>query len=1274
MKPFTADCYPVKDTQTCRRALQLLLRRYAQGNIHSILASQTQRPHCYTRGVTVITFALVMLCVGLRAQQCTLPSRIFLPTADVVRYEGYGVYMDVDGEYMVAGAPSNDSLQVDAGRAYVYKLGAGDEWMKIAELFPSDPAKSNLFGMGVSIFGSSIAVFAREFNDDGTAHAKIYIYEKPAAGEWTSSSESYIIRNSAGVQRSSFGQFSLHGNELIAVAGIDSKTEIQVYEKVNGVFSLSQSIDGPVDKYGSSNDIWNLAVSDGFFAIGSEQFDNTDGTSGVVFIYERSGGPYASTPAVLKSSLQTSTEWQGFGAGLAVHNSTLTVVGARRASPTYHQTLYVFERPATGWVDTRQPPILEHSGYTFYDFDVTANENYIFITHPNRQAVIGYKRPASGWSPAAEYFEISDLPADLYLVGVQIRLADQHLVLGCPVKYLAKGLGDELIADYYSASNVWEDPGLHYNQIIREVSVNASDDLFGVGMAAHGNFLAITASRDDALGHNTGVVYLYDILKENATPEQKIYPPEEENHTGFGNSLALGDSLMFIAAPFKDSVGTDPRPIFYGIGKVYVYRLTAGGWKYHSQIIAPSIRSETYFGQNVVCSPGYVAVTEFYPGSSESVGLVHIYKENSAGKFVYLATLKPSVQLRSDFFGKSMVMNDSMMVIGTGNGAVNSSYRMRTYVYKKKGEWKNATEDAALINSDAGWSDRFGASVALYGDYIVVGAPRSPGYDPRPIPRSYIIPGAAYIFKRPAGGWHGTIEEIAKLTPSDPVDIGNFGWRVAMDHNDIFISAPYAVDLYNYTNYFTNNDNSLRPGKVYHFRKPEGEWATTNGEHRQIMSFEPEVMDGYGYELFISDRHLYVSAILDDTPSGFRSGSVQTMMQLPVIDPIKVSCSDETDVNLLAFPSRGGQWAGPGIDNITKTFSPSVAGPGLHTLTYTVSGCQETTSAEVIVSEFAVLEKSEPATIKCIGATVPLVFTSNEPQTYYRWYFKEEPGDAFVKIDSMKNTIDVQKPGYYQVSVKRAVCPERTEAFTISEEAGVAIEIEPVTEICADVELKLAADPPSGSWSGRGMSADGIFSTSGLADGSYVQRYEYTTPIGCIWKDSTTITLDRLKEPVLLQDGETICGSSPVKLSLENVDHKSTVAWYDNNADIMKGTSTSFVVTTPGSYSATVSKHSCSFQTRIVTLTAEADSLFVPNLVTSNNDFKNDYFEVRGKGMDKFYLSVINRYGASVFQTTDPTFRWSPDEVSSGTYFWRVTYQNCSSEVRERKGWLHIMR
>src|SRR5687768_16081968 len=134
----------------------------------------------------LVSFTCVSLfaSIGLNAQPCTLPSRIFLPTADEVRQEQFGKALDVAGEYMVVGSWENSSLQVYSGIVLVYKLDAQNKWTKIAELTPSDPGKYRNFGNRVAISGNSIVVSAREYNDAGISRGKLYIYEKSDGEEW----------------------------------------------------------------------------------------------------------------------------------------------------------------------------------------------------------------------------------------------------------------------------------------------------------------------------------------------------------------------------------------------------------------------------------------------------------------------------------------------------------------------------------------------------------------------------------------------------------------------------------------------------------------------------------------------------------------------------------------------------------------------------------------------------------------------------------------------------------------------------------------------------------------------------------------------------------------------------------------------------------------------------------------------------------------------------------------------------------------------------------
>lgn len=85
---------------------------------------------------------------------------------------------------------------------------------------------------------------------------------------------------------------------------------------------------------------------------------------------------------------------------------------------------------------------------------------------------------------------------------------------------------------------------------------------------------------------------------------------------------------------------------------------------------------------------------------------------------------------------------------------------------------------AELTASDGASGDQFGASVAIYGNTAVVGAPNAT-----------IGPnkgrGAAYIFQNSGSGWI----QVAKLTSSDHY-AGGFGASVAMNSNTIIVANP----------------------------------------------------------------------------------------------------------------------------------------------------------------------------------------------------------------------------------------------------------------------------------------------------------------------------------------------------------------------------------------------------------------------------------------------------------------------------------------------------
>ena len=123
-----------------------------------------------------------------------------------------------------------------------------------------------------------------------------------------------------------------------------------------------------------------------------------------------------------------------------------------------------------------------------------------------------------------------------------------------------------------------------------------------------------------------------------------------------------------------------------------------------------------------------------------------------------------------DQFGRSVAVHESLAVVGApeddfGEGSA--------YLYEFDGAaWQQV---AKLTASDGATGNKFGISVGVSGDVIVVGA-----YQPFPAEQ----PGKAYVFEQPIGGWVD-MTETATLTASDGANNDNFGYAVDIDGTTI---------------------------------------------------------------------------------------------------------------------------------------------------------------------------------------------------------------------------------------------------------------------------------------------------------------------------------------------------------------------------------------------------------------------------------------------------------------------------------------------------------
>ena len=96
-------------------------------------------------------------------------------------------------------------------------------------------------------------------------------------------------------------------------------------------------------------------------------------------------------------------------------------------------------------------------------------------------------------------------------------------------------------------------------------------------------------------------------------------------------------------------------------------------------------------------------------------------------------------------------------------------------------------------------------------------------------------------------------------------------------------------------------------------------------------------------------------------------------------------------------------------------------------------------------------------------------------------------------------------------------------------------------------------------------------------------------------------------------------------------------------------------------------------------------SYILPNIFTPNNDNNNDFFQalIPIKYISDIHLSIFNRWGEAVYESTDPEFKWNGENLESaikspsGIYFFKCvvnTIRISGIEPLELNGFIHLIR
>ncbi len=203
-----------------------------------------------------------------------------------------------------------------------------------------------------------------------------------------------------------------------------------------------------------------------------------------------------------------------------------------------------------------------------------------------------------------------------------------------------------------------------------------------------------------------------------------------------------------------------------------------------------------------------ITITDgFGPPVVDAVTSVQIL-HGEVDRLLSLGTTGLDVSQIAAAFGTAVAISGDTLVVGSPLRDLPAVDAGRVFVYERNAGFGAPWGQVAQVaGSDTVAGDRFGESVSIDGNFMVVGAP---GAD-----AAASNAGAAYVFQRNPGNPNAWTQ-VAKLLPPLTNGAGNdaFGTAVAIQGNTILAGAPNA-----------NLPGAPRSGRVFAYRSAAGAWS-----------------------------------------------------------------------------------------------------------------------------------------------------------------------------------------------------------------------------------------------------------------------------------------------------------------------------------------------------------------------------------------------------------------------------------------------------------------
>jgi hypothetical protein len=616
---------------------------------------------------------------------------------------------------------------------------------------------------------------------------------------------------------------------------------------------------------GAGGDLFgfSVAMSGTSVLVGAYSDDRPSLTnSGSAYVFTQNAGVW-SEEAKLEAADAVQSDQFGFSVSLA---GDTALVGAPLDEPTTtlsnnHGSAYIFTRSGGVWSLQQKLVAGDALLGDNYGYSVSLEANTALIGAPKANvssvndsgAAYVHVRSGTTWT---QQKKLSPVPA---ADASSLDQFGQSVALSGETALIGTFMDDHTLpqaATNGGSAYVFLRSGTTWSQQAKLVAADTGDDnRLGSSVALDGDIAVLGAPDPILTSPGPGSAYVFARSGAIWTQQQKIQAADGVTGQRLGSAVAISGNTLLAGAPFQRSEAGEEA------GSAYVYVLDASVWGLQQKLTAGDGASRDVFGLSLAASGSSVLVGAAYDDTASGIdtGSAYVFTRNGS-TWQIQGRLTSATAAANDYFGISVAMDGDFAVVGAPQ--IDPEQELlpnrgpgKAFAFQRTGTVWSTSQ--SLVPSEAQANDDFfGLSVAVSSGTAVVGAPRND-------PSARANAGAAYVFLESGGSW----TQQAKLLPSDSTADDQFGFSVGLSGETALVGAPL------------DNSPAADAGSAYVFVRASAVWT----QQQKLTATGAASLDDFGRSVSISGNTALVGAPLDDVGGVLDTGSAYVFLRTGLV-------------------------------------------------------------------------------------------------------------------------------------------------------------------------------------------------------------------------------------------------------------------------------------------------------------------------------------------------------------------------------------------------------